>query len=68
MVPGFVCYPAAATACRLSLSAVSYGTATHESSDHEEFGKSNLWFPNSLGPRGSKYMQAQPARVGSADI
>ena len=32
-----------------------------ESSDHEEFGNSNLWFPNSCGPRGSQWVQAQPA-------
>ena len=29
-----------------------------ESSDHEEFGNSNLWFPNSCGPRGSQWVQA----------
>ena len=31
-----------------------------ESSDHEEFGNSNLWFPNSCGPRGSNRLSALP--------
>ena len=31
-----------------------------ESSDHEEFGNSNLWFPDSCGPRGSQWQSALP--------
>ena len=34
-----------------------------ESSDREEFGKSNLCFPDSCGPRGSKWLSALP--IGS---
>ena len=29
---------------------------------HEEFGRSNLWRPDSFGLGGSQWVQAQPAR------